>query len=84
MHKQKDYSEETAAIIDEEIKRIIDTGYKKAKEILKANIDKLHAVAKVFFRKRKNCRRRIKNVINVEEKTVPVLSALRALLSRIK
>ena len=43
----KDYSEETAAIIDEEVKKIVDAGYERATNILKDHIDKLHAVAKV-------------------------------------
>ena len=38
----KEYSEETAAVIDEEIKNIIDACYKKATELLSANEDKLH------------------------------------------
>ena len=49
----KEYSEETAAVIDEEVKRIIDKGYNTAAEILKANIDKLHAVAGVLLEKEK-------------------------------
>ena len=49
----KEYSEETAGIIDEEVKRIIDRAYRIAEEILKTNIDKLHAVAKVLLEKEK-------------------------------
>ena len=49
----KEYSEETAGIIDEEVKRIIDTGYRMATEILKANVDKLHKVAGVLLEKEK-------------------------------
>ena len=49
----KEYSEETAALIDEEVKRIVNQGYKKAEELLKANIDKLHAVAGVLLEKEK-------------------------------
>lgn len=49
----KEYSEETAAIVDEEVKRIVDKGYKTAEEILTANIDKLHAVAGVLLEKEK-------------------------------
>ncbi len=49
----KEYSEETAAIIDEETKRIIDTAYNTAAEILKANIDKLHVVAGILLEKEK-------------------------------
>ncbi len=51
--QSKEYSEETAAIVDEEVKRIVDQGYNTALEILKANIDKLHAVAKVLLEKEK-------------------------------
>ena len=49
----KEYSEETAAVIDEETKRIVDTGYNKAKQILSDNIDKLHQVAGVLLEKEK-------------------------------
>jgi len=51
--QSKEYSEETAAIVDEEIKKIIDNAYKTAEQILQANIDKLHAVAKVLLEKEK-------------------------------
>ena len=49
----KEYSEETAAIIDEEVKKIIDEAYKKAINILSEHVDKLHAVAKVLLEKEK-------------------------------
>ncbi len=49
----KEYSEETAALVDVETKRIIDKGYEKAIEILNEHIDKLHAVAKVLLEKEK-------------------------------
>ena len=45
--QEKTYSEETAGIIDEEMKRIIDSCYAKANE------DKLHAVAGVLLEKEK-------------------------------
>ena len=51
--QEKTYSEATAGIIDEEMKRIIDSCYAKAIEILKANEDKLHAVAGVLLEKEK-------------------------------
>ena len=51
--QSKTYSEETAAIIDEEIKRIIDTAYLRAKKILSENIDKLHIVAGILLEKEK-------------------------------
>ena len=49
----KEYSEETAGIIDEEVKSIIDAAYKKAESILREHIDKLHRVAGVLLEKEK-------------------------------
>ena len=49
----KDYSEETANIIDEEVKKIVDRAYNRAVEILSAHVDKLHAVAGVLLEKEK-------------------------------
>ncbi|MBR2290669.1 MAG: ATP-dependent zinc metalloprotease FtsH [Clostridia bacterium] len=51
--KEKNYSEETSAIIDEEVKKIIDTGYQKAVKLLSDNMDKLTAVANVLLDKEK-------------------------------
>ena len=49
----KDYSEETAALIDEEVKRIVQTAYEKAVKILTEHVAKLHAVAGVLMEKEK-------------------------------
>ena len=49
----KESSEETAGIIDEEVKSIIDAAYKKAETILREHIDKLHSVAGVLLEKEK-------------------------------
>ena len=49
----KEYSEETAAVIDEETKKIVDTGYNRAKQILTDNIEKLHQVAGILLEKEK-------------------------------
>ena len=49
----RDYSEETAGVIDEETKRIVDEAYNRAKQILTDHVDKLHAVAKVLLEKEK-------------------------------
>ena len=51
--QSKEYSEETANIIDEEVKSIIDFAYKKAAEILQANMDKLNTVANILLEKEK-------------------------------
>ena len=49
----RNYSEETSAKIDEEVKRIIDNGYNRAKEILTKHSDKLHTVANLLLEKEK-------------------------------
>ena len=51
--QSKNYSEQTAAILDAETKNIIDKAYNTAKEILSNNIDKLHQVAQVLLEKEK-------------------------------
>ena len=50
---EKSYSEETAGIIDEEIKNIIDKAYEQAKAILSEHRDKLDRVAEVLVEKEK-------------------------------
>ena len=45
------YSEETAAIIDREVKAIIDSAYVKVKAILTDNIDKLNTIARALLEK---------------------------------
>ena len=51
--QQRNYSEETAGIIDEEVKRIVDKAYQIARQILNENIDKLHIVASILLEKEK-------------------------------
>jgi len=43
--RSKDYSEHTAQEIDNEVKRIIDEAYKRAKEIIDGNLEKLELIA---------------------------------------
>ena len=45
INRQQDYSEHTAVEIDSEVKRIVDTGYERAKQLLRENIDVLHDMA---------------------------------------
>ena len=51
--KERNYSEETSALIDEEVKRIVDTGYNTAVKLLTENMAKLEAVANVLLEKEK-------------------------------
>jgi len=45
----RNYSEETAAAIDEEVKEYITNGYAQTEKILKDHTDQLHVVAKFLF-----------------------------------
>ena len=47
------YSEKTAAVIDEEIEKVVMAQYQKALEILQNAMPKLHETAKVLFEKEK-------------------------------
>jgi len=47
-HKQ--VSDVTAHAIDEEVRRLIDTNYQRCKNILEANIDKLHKMAEALIK----------------------------------
>lgn len=51
--KSKNYSDETETLIDSEVKRLIETAYHKAEELLTQNLSKLHAVAKALLEKEK-------------------------------
>ena len=49
----KDYSDETAAKIDEEVFRIVTDSYKRCEEILNAHMPQLHAVARFLIKHEK-------------------------------
>ena len=53
INNTKNYSDEIAAVIDVEVKKIIDTGYNRARKILEQNMNKLHTVATVLLEKEK-------------------------------
>ena len=47
--EQRDYSEDVAEDIDEEVKGIVDRAYLRTREILSTHLGKLHAVAKALL-----------------------------------
>ena len=49
----KNYADQTAALIDSEVKRIIDEAYERAKEILSQNEEVLHKCAALLIEKEK-------------------------------
>ena len=61
---QKNFSEVTSGLIDEEVKRIIDTAYRRTEEILNQNMDNLHTVANVLLEKEKIDGEEFNNIMN--------------------
>jgi cell division protease FtsH len=47
----RDYSEYTAQEIDKEVRQIVEEAEQKATELLSANLDKLHLLAKALLEK---------------------------------
>ena len=68
----RNYSEETAAEIDEEINAIIKNAYDRTKNILTEHIDRLHSVAKALVEREKIDGDEFKALMNGE--TLPPLS----------
>ena len=50
MQSEKDYSENTAEAIDNEVKRLTDLAYKDAKELIEANKDKVERIGKALLK----------------------------------
>lgn len=49
LHEHKNYSETTQILIDDEIKKIVETGMQRAEKILKDNVDAMHKLAVVLL-----------------------------------
>jgi len=49
--QSRDYSEDTARIIDEEISRLVNTAYEKARTVLQDNLDILHKMTELLLEK---------------------------------
>ena len=47
--KQQKMSEDTAKKVDEEVKKIVDKGYERARKVLTEKIDDLHKLAKALL-----------------------------------
>jgi cell division protease FtsH len=45
MMRERDYSEQTAILIDEEVRKVIDNAYERAQKIIRDNQDKLQKLA---------------------------------------
>ncbi|RJP29209.1 MAG: ATP-dependent zinc metalloprotease FtsH [Candidatus Omnitrophota bacterium] len=66
--EERNYSEETARVIDEEVKNIVDDGYKRAKELLQQEGDKLKVLASALIEKEVLDAEEVKKLLGIEKK----------------
>ena len=66
----KNYSEQTAASIDEEIRNIISTSYDRCKDILTEHIDKLHFVAQFLLKNESMDEEQFKAAMEMDNPTI--------------
>lgn len=64
---EKNYSDQTAHIIDEEIKKIIDGAYVRAIELLKNNLDKLKLLSSSLLEKEVLSGEEVKKILGIEK-----------------
>ena len=68
----RNYGEQTAAVIDSEVKRIIDEAYSQAKELIGSHIDVLHKCVELLLEKEKIGREEFEALFseNEEQKSI--------------
>ena len=69
--QQKLVSDETAHLIDEEVRELVDRNYTRAKDILEANLEKLHVMAKALIKYETLDVDQIDEIMNGEDPSPP-------------
>ncbi len=72
----RDYSEETAKIIDEETKKLIDSLYDETRKLLEANKDRVEAIAKALMKYETLDTQDVDRVMRGDTLTKPTVSDL--------
>ena len=72
----KEYSQETAKVIDEEVKKLIDRLYEETRQLLETNRDRVDAVAKALMRYETIDGSDIDRIMRGETLTKPTVSDL--------
>ncbi len=67
IQQHQDYSEQTAQVIDEEVKTIIDECYARAKDVLEKHMDVLHSVAQALLERETLDREEIELLLKAEK-----------------
>jgi cell division protease FtsH len=79
---EKDYSPDTARLIDEEIRRIVDEAYAEAERLLEANWEKVVAVAEALLRHETLSADEVRTLMRGEPLSKPTVSELLAAEAR--
>ncbi len=72
----KEYSEETAKVIDEEVKKLIDSLFEQTRQLLETNRDRVDAVAKALMRYETIDGNDVDRIMRGEALTKPTVSDL--------
>ncbi|MCA1743874.1 MAG: cell division protein FtsH, partial [Desulfovibrionales bacterium] len=65
--QHKEYSEETARLIDDEVKKIVRDAYEKARELLRENMESLHKLSDALLERETLSGVEVEKVMNGEE-----------------
>ncbi|MFH1397920.1 MAG: ATP-dependent zinc metalloprotease FtsH [Candidatus Omnitrophota bacterium] len=68
MMEERNYSDATARLIDEEVKSIIDTAYAKAKVLLRGSLEKLKTLSNTLLEKEVLDGEEVKKLLGIEKK----------------
>jgi cell division protease FtsH len=66
--EERNYSDETAHLIDEEVKSIVDESYARAKSLLQENTDKLKTLANALLEKEVLDGEEVKRMLGIEKR----------------
>lgn len=71
VNQHKEISDKTAQQIDEEVRKIVDKNYDRAKQIILANLDKLHLMAEGLIKYETIDAKQIKQIMEGKEPSPP-------------
>ena len=72
---QKPFSEETARLIDEEVRKLVNEAYQRSKEILQANRELLNRVAELLLKKETIFKEDLENILGKRPADTPGVPA---------
>ena len=75
MNQRREYSEDTARRVDDEVTRMLGDAYTKAKEVLKGHLEVLHSMAAALLEREVLDGNEIDEIIRSNGGTVPPAGA---------